>query len=182
MTRDHKAELRKHLDTRENLLWSGQPKKGIIFRTSDIFLIPFSIFWCGFSIFWIVMAFKASAFFALFGIPFVTVGLILVFGRFFIDAKQRENTIYGLTDERIIIKSGIISKTVKSLNIRTLSDIEYSEKNDGVGTISIGPKNPMMVWGNGMNWWPGMKTNPQLELIPEVRKVYNQIIELQRNR
>jgi len=71
---------------------------------------------------------------------------------------------------------------VKSLNIRTLSDIEYTEKNDGSGTISIGPKNPMMIWGNGMNWWPGMKPNPQLDLIPDVRKVYNQIIELQKKK
>ena len=110
------------------------------------------------------------------------IGLIFVFGRFIIDAKQRKNTYYGLTEDRIIIKSGVFSKSVKSLNIKTLSDIEYTEKNDGSGTISIGSKNPMMVWGNGMNWWPGMKTNSQLDLIQNVRKVYNQVIEIQKER
>lgn len=179
MIQSLQSELRPHLENDESLLWTGKPKTGIVFRTADIFLVPFSIFWCGFAVFWVVMASQAGIF-ALFGVPFVVVGLFFVFGRFIIDAKQRKNTTYGLTEDRIIIKSGITSQKIKSLNIRTLSDIEYSEKSDGSGTISFGPKNPMMIWGNGMNWWPGMKTNPQLELIPNVRKVYGQIIELQR--
>lgn len=178
------TELQQHLDANEKLLWTGQPKKGIVFRTADIFLIPFSLLWCGFAIFWFTTALNSGApfFFALFGLPFVAIGLIFVFGRFLIDAKQRDKTVYGLTSDRIIIKSGIFRTSVKSLNIRTLSDIEYSEKSDGTGTINFGPKNPYMIWGNGMNWWPGMKASPSLDLIPEVRKVYNQIIELQRTR
>ena len=178
------SELQQHLDSNEKLIWSGQPRKGIVFRTSDIYVIPFSLLWCGFAIFWFTTALKSGApiMFAMFGIPFVVIGLIFVFGRFLIDAKQREHTFYGLTADRIIIKSGVFKKSVKSLNIRTLSDIEYTEKADGSGTISIGPKNIMTAWGNGMNWWPGVKVNPSLELIPEVRKVYNKIIELQREK
>ena len=176
------TELQEHLDTNEKLIWTGQPKKGIVFRTADIFLIPFSLLWCGFAIFWVIMASQGSIFFAMFGIPFVIIGLIFVFGRFIIDAKQRENTYYGLTDDRIIIKSGVYKKTIKSLNVRTLSDIEYDEKSDGSGTINIGPKNPMMIWGNGMNWWPGIKTTPSLDLIKDVRNVYNKIIEIQKSK
>jgi hypothetical protein len=176
------TELQEHLDTNEKLIWTGQPKKGIVFRTADIFLIPFSLLWCGFAIFWFTTAISSGApfFFAMFGIPFVVIGLIFVFGRFIIDAKQRENTFYGLTDDRIIIKSGVYKKTIKSLNIRTLSDIEYDEKNDGSGTINIGPKNPMMIWGNGMNWWPGIKAIPSLDLIQDVRQVYKKITEIQK--
>jgi hypothetical protein len=173
------SELREHLDRDENLLWTGKPKSGIAFRTADIFMIPFSILWCGFAILWMMLASQAGGLFFLFGVPFVIIGLIFVFGRFIIDAKQRENTVYGLTENRILIKSGVISKHIKSLNIRTLSDIELSEKGDGTGTISIGPKNPFMIWGSGMSWWPGMKMNPQLEMIPNAKKVYNQIIEIQ---
>jgi hypothetical protein len=176
------TELQEHLDTNEKLIWTGQPKKGIVFRTADIFLIPFSLLWCGFAIFWVIMASQGSIFFAMFGIPFVIIGLIFVFGRFIIDAKQRENTYYGLTDDRIIIKSGFYKKTIKSLNVRTLSDIEYDEKSDGSGTINIGPKNPMMIWGNGMNWWPGIKATPSLDLIKDVRNVYNKIIEIQKSK
>ncbi len=82
----------------------------------------------------------------------------------------------------IIIKSGVFNENIKSINIRTLSNIECSEEKDGSGTISIGDKNPMMMWGNGMNWWPGMITTPQLDLIEDVKQVYNQIIEIQRER
>lgn len=41
-------------------------------------------------------------------------------------AQQRATSFhkeYGLTDDRIIIKSGVFNKTIKSLNVRTLSDI-----------------------------------------------------------
>lgn len=182
MRGDIQSELGQNLDNNETLLWSGQPKKGIVFTATDIFLIPFSLLWCGFSIFWVIEASQAGGLFGLFGVPFVIVGLFFVFGRFIIDSKQRKNTYYGLTKSRIIIKSGIFSKSIKSLNIKTLSDIEYNKKNNGSGTISIGPKNPMRMWGNGMDWWPGMKSNPQLYLIQNVQQVYNQIIELQKEK
>lgn len=178
---DISSELRQYLDHHERLHWTGQPKKGILFRSSDIFMIPFSLFWCGFAIFWFIGASQASMLFALFGIPFILAGLILVFGRYFIDAKQRENTFYGITDERIIIKSGIFNKSIKSINLKTLSDIEYVEKKDGSGTISIGPKNPFVAWNSSMNWWPGMKSTPSLDMVQDVRKVYNRIIELQKS-
>lgn len=174
-------ELQQHLDHGERLIWTGQPRKGIIFRPSDMFLIPFSMTWCGFSIFWVIMAAKGSIFFAMFGIPFVLIGLVLVFGRFIIDAKQRQYTYYGITNNRIIIKSGVYKKSIKSLDIKSLSDIEYIEKGDGSGTINLGPKNPMMMWGNGMNWWPGVLEIPSFDLIEDVRKVYSKIIEIKKN-
>jgi hypothetical protein len=176
------TELQDYLDANEKLIWTGQPKKGILFRTSDLFLIPFSLLWCGFAIFWFTTALKTGApfIFAMFGLPFIVIGLILVFGRFFIDAKQRENTLYGLTNDRIIIKSGVFKKSIQSLNIRTISEIEYSEKSDGSGTINFGPRNPMMMRNSGMGWWPGNKTQPSLEMIQDVRKVYNKIIEIQK--
>ncbi len=176
------TELQEYLDRNEKLIWSGQPKKGVVFRTSDVFLIPFSLLWCSFAVFWITTAFMSGAplFFVLFGIPFVIMGLVLVFGRFFIDAKRREKTYYGVTDNRIIIKSGIYKTSIESIPLKTLSNIEYTENRDGSGTINVGPKNAMQVWGNGMNWWPGVKASPSLDLIPDVRQVYNKIIEIQK--
>lgn len=182
MIRNLQSELRPHLDQDENLLWTGQPKTGIIFRTADIFMIPFSILWCGFAIFWVILASQGSVLFALFGVPFVIVGLIAVFGRFIIDAKQRQHTIYGITENRILIKSGVFSKNIRSLNLKTISDISLNEKGDGIGTISIGPTHPFMDWGQGMNWWFETAMNPRLELIPNARQVYNQILELQQRK
>ncbi len=176
------SELQEHLDINERLIWTGQPKKGIVFRTADIFLIPFSVLWCYFSILWEISVFSTDTplFFKLWDIPFILVGLISLFGRFIIDAKQRENTFYGLTDYRIIIKSGVFKKSIKSLNVRTLPEIEYEEKHDGSGTIYIGPKKPIMIWGNGINWWPRVKPTPSLNLIQNVRQVYKKIIEIQK--
>ena len=86
MYRDIETELRYHLDTNDKLIWAGQPQRGVVFRNVDIFLIPFSIMWCGFAIFWLIgaISMKVPLFFCLFGVPFVIIGLVFVFGRFII--------------------------------------------------------------------------------------------------
>lgn len=179
IVRDSKSELYEYLSSDEELIWAGKPKSGIVFRPSDIFLIPFSIFWCGFAIVWVIMAANASLLFSLFGLPFVAIGLFIVFGRFLVDARNRSNTIYGITRDRLIIRSGIFSQKVKSLNIRTLSDISYAEKADGSGTITFGSS--LSTFGmNRTMFWPGMKRTPSFDLIPDVRIIYDIIIKLQR--
>ncbi len=167
-------ELREHLNQDESILWAGRPKTGIIFRQIDIFLIPFSILWSGFVTFWIYITYTSGAplFFIFFSVPFVLVGLFLLFGRFFYDVKQRENTIYGLTEKRIIIKSGIYSRKIQSIALETLPDIQYREKQDGSGTILL-----------GKSWIRQSRIikNYKLDLIPDVKKVFNKITEQQRD-
>ncbi|MCU0432095.1 MAG: PH domain-containing protein [Bacteroidia bacterium] len=174
-------QLKPHLIPNEVLVWSGKPKTGIIFRGSDLYLIPFSILWCGFAIFWETMVISSNApfFFWIWGIPFILVGLYLTVGRFFIDAKKRENTVYGLTNERIIIISGIFSRNVKSLNIKTLTDVSFTEKADRSGTITLGTAAMGQTLLQGTDW-PGVKHTPQLEFIEDVKNVYAKIIFLQR--
>lgn len=176
------SELRTYLQGNERLQWSGRPKTGIVFRKEDAYIIPFSLVWCGFAIFMLVSNLQTSdsLMFSLFGVPFVLIGLMMVFGRFVVDARSRANTIYGLTNDRIIIKSGIFSKQIKSMNINSLMALEYTEKPDGSGTINLGPKNPYTNMGNSMSWMPNVETQPQLEFIPNVRQVYNQIVELRK--
>lgn len=171
-------ELKQYLDSDEKLLWSDIPKQGIILKSSDFFMIPFSLMWGGFAIFWeyTVISSGAPLIFMLWGIPFVFVGIFLIFGRFFYDSELRRTTIYGMTQNRIIIKSGIFKKSIKSLNIRTLTDITLDEKADGTGTIILGSETER----NGMIRSKGNKSTPVLELIPDVRKVYLQIFDLQK--
>lgn len=178
------VQLQEYLDANEKVLWTGQPKTGILFRATDVFLIPFSLLWSGFSFFWFTTAITSGAplFFAMFGLPFVFIGLILVFGRFFLDAKVRARTVYGLTDNRILIKSGLFKNTLKSVSINTLTEIEIDEKADGTGTIYLGPKNPMSIWGSGMSWWPGVEVTPTIDLIENVRQVHNKILEIQKKK
>jgi hypothetical protein len=176
-------ELRQILSNDEKLLWTGRPKKGVVIRSTDIFLIPFSFLWFGFAIFWEYNVFRTGiGFLALFGIPFILVGLYISVGRFFIDALKRKNTIYGITDNRVIIKSGLINKEIKSLNIRTISDLTFKEKTNGTGTISLGPTDSRYSMFNRMGYWPGLKSQSSLEFIDEVRKVYDILIEIQRKK
>ena len=44
--------ISRELNTSEQLLWAGRPPLGLMFRTVEVFLIPFSVLWGGFAIFW----------------------------------------------------------------------------------------------------------------------------------
>ncbi|MBM4046632.1 MAG: hypothetical protein FJ279_16095 [Planctomycetes bacterium] len=173
----------------ERLLWSGQPKGGIQFRAADALLIPFGLVFCGFAIFWEVLALMATAkargpiaiAFPLFGVPFVLLGLYIVFGRFIVEAKRRERTFYGVTNERAIIISGLLSQSTKSLNLRTLSDITLSERSDGSGSITFGPTHPFGWPFQGTSWPGGSQyTSPCFDLIPNAREVYDVLRKAQR--
>jgi hypothetical protein len=113
----------------------------------------------------------APFFFALWGLPFLLVGSHRIFGRFLIDAKQRAKTTYGLTSERIVIVSGLFARNVKSLNLRTLSDVSLNERPDGSGTITFGQGHPYSSWFQGMGWWPGMPAAASaFEMIPRAKE------------
>src|SRR6266849_6180659 len=89
--------LRRELGANEALLWSGQPRQGIVVRGYDIFLIPFSLLWGGFLIFfeYSILSGNGPSFGLLLGIPFSLIPLYVIFGRFIVDATQRRRTYYG---------------------------------------------------------------------------------------
>lgn len=175
--------LRDQLSKDEKFYWVGKPQPGLKFRPYDLYLIPFSIMWCGFAIFWESTAVSANTpfFFKLWGIPFVVVGLYFTFGRFVFDILQRSKTLYAITDNRVIIKSGIIRQSVKSLNIRSISDITFHEKSDGSGSITLGPAYSNSPFFTFTNSWQNTKVVPTLEFIDDVRNVYNIILSRQKN-
>lgn len=193
MNYDAQMIIQKELDSGERLLWAGMPKQGTIFKGTDVFMIPFGLMWGGFAIFWeymaLTMAPKAqnaadgfTLIFPLFGIPFVVIGLYMIVGRFIYESKRREKTFYGLTDQRAIIVSGIFRKSVKSLNLKTMSDVSLSEKANGYGSIVFGQENQMMSMFMG-GGFPGMggSATPQFELIENAKDVYKQLRAHQKN-
>jgi len=181
---DAGQELQSTLSPGEKLLWADRPKGGIVLHGYDVFAIPFSLMWGGFAIFWesTVLRTQGPIFMKLWGIPFVLVGLYMIIGRFFFDAKKRSNTVYGLTEDRIIIKSGIFRKTIKSLNIRTLSDISFNQKKDNSGTITLGPSNFNTSYLRNVDILGNRSAIPQLEMIEDVKTVYDKIIALQQSK
>ncbi|MBQ4600827.1 MAG: hypothetical protein IJB17_04280 [Oscillospiraceae bacterium] len=120
----------------EQILWRGKPEQGNLVTGRDAFMIPFSIVWCGFAVFWFVSVLVSGApvFFALFGIPFVVMGLYLVFGRFLWTAHMRKQTQYVITNRKIIRKRG------QKIDIQdhTKAAIHVTVHSNGCGTIRIG--------------------------------------------
>jgi hypothetical protein len=103
-------QLQPYLAPRERLLWSGRPDRSVLFSPRDVFLVPFSLMWGGFAIFWeaavIFGTEGTNVFFILWGIPFVCVGLYLIFGRFVAKQRMKSKTAYGLTDRRALVAIG----------------------------------------------------------------------------
>lgn len=161
--------LDRELGRSEKLLWSGIPRQGMLLRPADAFLIPFSLLWTGFAVFWEhgVLSSRAPPFMILWGMAFVLLGVYFVIGRFFLDSYQRTRTCYAVTDERIIIVSGVASREVKSLPLRTLAEMTLRERPDGSGSITFGPIDPRYAMLAGTQW-PGMgrRTPPAFESIP----------------
>lgn len=180
------------LDPGEKLLWSGQPKQGVRLQAGDIFMIPFSLMWGGFAIFWEanVLGFGGLArhqtthpvnnggvplFMALWGIPFVAVGLYMIFGRFFYDASLRNKTWYGITDRRLIVLKSFFSRKVSSFDYGTLTNLNLVERGDRSGDILFGTPSPMAGFANSSWAGSGRYAVPGFYLLPDARNAFNQI-------
>lgn len=166
----------------ERVLWSGQPKQGVTLSARDTFLIPFSLVWCLFVIFWnvAVWSFPAASgggpgwFFRLWGVPFLLVGLYMVAGRFFHDARIRKNVFYAVTNQRILV---LRKAKITSLDIRRLPRLELTEHRDGTGTLAF-EASTFGPWGGmyGFSWWlPALGSAAQFFHIRDPRKVYELI-------
>ena len=170
-------EFRRELARGERLLWSGRPRQGLRWRNSDLVTVPFSLLWGGFAFFWEYSAWtkKTPAIFQLFGIPFVLVGLYLIAGRFFADACQRARTWYAVTDQRILIISGLTGRELKSLTLRNLAEVTLREGSDGAGSIVFGPTGTTPApWNSAARSGYGRRyAPPSFELLDNVRRVYD---------
>jgi len=119
----------------------------------------------------------------LWGIPFVLVGLYIMLGRFVYDAKLREKTYYGVTSQRCLIIAGLFNRTVKSMNLRTITDLSLEQKTDGSGTIIFGP----VLIGEPMRSWrfaspgAGQFSFPCFDLIQNAKDVYEVIRRAQQS-
>ncbi len=181
MSNDAEAIIQGELASQERLLWSGMPQQGLLLRGSDVFVIPFSVLWCG-------MMFAAIFHFGserspgppvLLDIPFLLAGAYLLAGRFFLDAWMRSRTWYGVTDQRVIIVTRGMGRNIRTVTLRTSSEIALHERSDGRGTLTFGPASG--YWGRSGNLWPGMNPRlpPKFERIEHARAVYDIIREAQ---
>lgn len=168
----------------EQVLWTGRPRTGWKFKKSDLPIVGFAIIWCGFLAFWYSMVYlmDAPVLFLLFGIPFVLVGIYLLLGRFYIDARRRNHTFYIITDQRIMIRTGIYTMEIESIHFKKMGEPKLVVESNLTGTIHLG-KRPDNYYETTFPW---DKIKDQLlpwriEMIDDPMEVYNLIVSLQRN-
>jgi hypothetical protein len=167
----------------ERVIWRGRPQQGLLLTGSDGFLIPFSLLWGGFSIFWessVLRAPNAPIVMVLFGIPFVVIGLFLIFGRFFFDAWIRMGGFYALTDRRVLILRRQPSASFQSVSLDRLPEATLNETSNGRGTIRFGPT--VQLWNNRGSggfgsWIAALDPTPQFLAIDDAKKVFASIQE-----
>ena len=168
------ALLKQRLDPHEPVLWWGRPPRGILFRRSDWFVIPFSIVWCG-----IVLSSAGTAWAKdapLFGraflLLFLAIGLYMLVGRFIHDGWLREHTFYAVTPTRALI---VTRKGVQSIKLDRLSEISLSESRGGSGSIVFGPQTAYDSSGEAISNASGTPAVPTFEGIPAAGQVYAMI-------
>ena len=175
-------EVTATLDRGERVIWSGRPRQGLMLRGMDAFLIPFAVVWTSIPTFGAWMTLRGPNSNPVAVLPvllFVVIGLYMLVGRFFVDAAQRRRTFYALTNQRILILSGLWSREVRSLSLSTLGEIDVSARASGRGTIMFG-RSPYPAMA--MPGWPGSRRYlpPMFEMIPDVNDVAKLIRDGQR--
>ena len=129
----------------EKLLWDGRPVVLDFCLRGSLLFVPFSLLWCGFAIFWeaSVLNEHADTFFALWGVPFVLLGLYMVAGRFVVAYVEARHTFYAVTDQRVLIVGGVLGRRVTSLSLTDLGPVRLEQGRSGTGTITFGGGAPL---------------------------------------
>ncbi len=141
--------LRRELMPGERLLWTGRPDPTRLRAAFAIWL--FAVPWTAFALFWEAMAFlpwMASShtplgiqwsfgiIFPLFGLPFIGVGLGMLWMPFKARRKAAR-TIFGLTDQRLLRVTAGTQRESASVLIGQMGPIDVTADADGYGTLRV---------------------------------------------
>lgn len=145
------APLRRILDKElypsERIRWIGQPVPQF-WTAASITSVIFAIPWTSFSIFWMWGAlgfrfpdlsngFQPQYLFALFGVPFVLIGVGMLSSPWWV-RHEAHHTVYLITDQRVILIQGAWSTTVRSYFPDQLNDLYRKEHSNGTGDVILG--------------------------------------------
>lgn len=172
MDRDKEERLQHGLLEGETIEWSGEPKPSAVFTAWDIFLIPFSLLWCGFVVFWeSFVIIKGVPFFWIFGLFFVAVGFYIVFGRFIVKYRNSKNTAYAITNRRILVTG---KRSVSALDLKDVPLIHKTEQRNGSGSLDFERSEKRLVsWNTGLDIWGfSQKNHMKFTGIENVKEVY----------
>ena len=148
--------LQPELQSGEKLLWTGRPAPWSYAWARSWQMFLFSFWFGGFAIFWVYSATSATshggpAFFPLFGVPFVVIGLGMFLSPVWHYLTSR-GMLYAVTSERAIILSGMRARSVQSFFPRDMDRLEKKLYRDGAGTLIF--RTEPRSRGYGWNWQP----------------------------
>ncbi len=152
--------IRSILDPGEELLWEGQPRRGLDLPAYEIPFTGFAIMWTAISAFFIWLSAQtliegqgrdviAVAYVPLaFGFVFLMLGLYLLVGRHYWDARRHRRTYYGVTEDRALIVIGKNARQIRSHAITPFTDLELTTKKNNDGSVLFGRRSiPKWLWG-----------------------------------
>jgi hypothetical protein len=176
---DDQLRLQPFMQPDETILWTGHPDASRLLSSKDLVLIPFSLLWGGFALFWEGLVLSTGVndvVFPLFGIPFVVAGQYFIWGRFVYKRWDRGRTLYGLTNQRILILRG---RSLQSLFVKEIPGINQLARADGSGSLEFGNLPPAYAfWADtGADFLTQARGAPAFYDIPDVAQVYRLVSE-----
>ncbi len=127
--------IQKYLHDGEEILWVGRPCASAKPKPQG-FLIVFALIWCCFALFWTVMASALGGIMGLFGLPFICVGIWLIYSSTGGLKKRYRNTFYAVTDSRcIIVYRSRRGENLSEFRFERMSNISLTDVKGNVGTI-----------------------------------------------
>lgn len=118
----------------EEIAWQGRPDPMEAAKVGWLNAL-FGVLFLAFAVFWVVGA-SDSGWFALFGLPFVAVGLFMISrpARQYLNAGK---TYYAVTNKRVLLLSAGKTFKVTSITPSEMTDYEREDKVDGTGSIRL---------------------------------------------
>lgn len=158
----------------EAILWRGKPKKSAFIAGRSLTLMPFAVIWLVLDLGLISNVFGGGDM-LWFMIPFFALHLMPVWiwlGSTLTAGKRWKNTMYYVTNRRIIIQSGFLAVNERSLFYKDMANaqlhIGFVDKIFGTGSI---------VLDNGYYDYRRRKNYPgnKLEHLEDAQNAYNRI-------
>lgn len=160
------------LEPGERVLWTGTPRRGLVFQPIDVLQVPISL--VALYVLWTkagLLDFHNPVE-AIIGVALFTGVMYAAVGRFFFDAYRRGRSAYALTSERMVIKELVFSNFVKSFPLNTITDTVLREGRGGFGSIVIGRRYLPVGWQDTR--LSATAGNPNgFAMIPDARHVYD---------
>ena len=209
MWQDAEQAIGAQLAPGETVIWAGRPRPGLVFRPYDLLITAFSAIWLMIAVYitgtarsmgrgMIPGGFRITSnpftgrpmfmhplsIFDIVGFVFIAIGLYLLLGRFFVDARIRANTRYGLTDKRVLMVTGFSGNRFISIPLERIGELNVSRRADGCGTIRFGRASSVQDWhGSSLSdhrhYGYRRIEPPSFELIDDVLAVRDLIVRTQ---